>query len=562
MGVERFEDGAEEPAQNADTGPPKDTGSPRDARSPQDADRSGDADRSRDPDRSGEPAQSPDVDRPEDPAPETPPRGSPERADVKEERAEPRTRSEYADHIAPPGTPPIEEHSPRNGAEEPSSTEDEYSAAMPSGQRHAEESHSAQEPDQQRAEEHWDEEQPHPGNDSTAPREAQPSPDDPAIEPPQQDSESTPPRDDPEEARNHVETDSGLNVSWEADNDPGRDPDDTREPTTVDDLVSLKAESPSTQELDRGSGIGPDFTLSSESNEENPTEGAPATEDPDQAASEVDEPRHPLTDKEWAEHLTEVRRTLDRAREEGLESHLVYTIDPDHQSWIKERRELHNSIINDFYSAARDVPNTGSALVAGGLGGAGKTTVLTEQAGIDTSQYLIINPDNLKVEMARRGMTPEIEGLSPMEASDLVHEESSYLARQLALRAYSDRRNVIWDITMSDEKRTAARLNEMRNAGYTRIDGLFVDIPVETSVERTESRHREGHEKFLAGNGLGGRPVPPKIIRDQEDPEWGSKNRRTFNNLKSRFDNWSIYDNSVDRRSAIIIDSSKRNHTG
>ena len=41
------------------------------------------------------------------------------------------------------------------------------------------------------------------------------------------------------------------------------------------------------------------------------------------------------------------------------------------------------------------------------------------------SQYLMINPDDIKEEMARRGMVPEIEGLSPMEASDLVHEESS-----------------------------------------------------------------------------------------------------------------------------------------
>ena len=55
--------------------------------------------------------------------------------------------------------------------------------------------------------------------------------------------------------------------------------------------------------------------------------------------------------------------------------------------------------------------------------------------------------------MARRGMIPEVEGLSPMEASDLVHEESSYLARQLALRAQADGKNLIWDITMSDQEK-------------------------------------------------------------------------------------------------------------
>ena len=77
------------------------------------------------------------------------------------------------------------------------------------------------------------------------------------------------------------------------------------------------------------------------------------------------------------------------------------------------------------------------AVVAGGLGGAGKTTVLGDHEGIDPTKYLTINPDDLKEELAQRGMIPKVDGLSPMEASDLVHEESSYLARQLALRAHT-----------------------------------------------------------------------------------------------------------------------------
>ena len=79
--------------------------------------------------------------------------------------------------------------------------------------------------------------------------------------------------------------------------------------------------------------------------------------------------------------------------------------------------------------------------MAGGLGGAGKTTILTEHADIDLTQYLMINPDNIKEEMARRGMIPDIDGLSPMEASDLAHEESSYLAKRLARRADAEGKN-------------------------------------------------------------------------------------------------------------------------
>ena len=235
--------------------------------------------------------------------------------------------------------------------------------------------------------------------------------------------------------------------------DATENPISDREPSQEDD----------TGETEKGIEKSPE-------QEDPPSSGAedarPADEIPPREVAPAEDDRMlPLTDKEWAEHLTEVRDTLDKARAEGLESHLLYTIDPDHQSWSKERRDLHDSIINDIYSAAQDVPNQGNAIVTGGLGGAGKTTVLTESAGIDLSNYLMINPDNLKEEMARRGIIPEIDGLSPMEASDLAHEESSYLARQIALRAQADRKNLIWDITMSTQRSTERRISDLRDAG-------------------------------------------------------------------------------------------------
>jgi predicted kinase len=170
-----------------------------------------------------------------------------------------------------------------------------------------------------------------------------------------------------------------------------------------------------------------------------------------------------------------------------------------------------------MYDRSNHVPSDHKAIIAGGLGGAGKSTVLGRFAGIDLSQYLIINPDNIKEEMARRSLIPRVEGLTPMEASDLVHEESSAIAKQLARKALADGKNVIWDITMSSRTTTERRISDLRAAGYT-VDGLFVDIPVETSVRRADSRHREGEDDYRAGKGLGGRYVPPEVIRAQADP--------------------------------------------
>jgi len=158
--------------------------------------------------------------------------------------------------------------------------------------------------------------------------------------------------------------------------------------------------------------------------------------------------------------------------------------------------------------------------------------------------------------MGKRGLIPEVEGLSPMEASDLVHEESSAVAKQLARKALSDGRNVVWDITMSSPESTARRIGDLRAAGYS-ITGIFVDIPVETSVRRADARHREGHEDYRAGIGLGGRYVPPEVIRAQADDEWGSQNRRTFETVRPQFDQWSRYDNSVDGRPPVLAEASQ-----
>lgn len=268
----------------------------------------------------------------------------------------------------------------------------------------------------------------------------------------------------------------------------------------------------------------------------------------------IDDETCSLTDREWAEHITEVRDGLSKAYEQNLNTDCAYTINGAGEVWLEERERLHDAILEDLYARAADVPCDFKAIVAGGLGGAGKTTVLTQHAGIDLSQYLMINPDNIKEELARRGMIPEIDGLSPMEASDLAHEESSHLAKRLAHRAQADGKNLIWDITMSSETSTAGRIDDLRKANYAQVDGLFVDISVETSISRTEWRHREGHDEWRAGRGLGGRYVPPEIVKNQADSQWGSKNRKIYESMKGSLDSWSTYDNSVDGRPAEIIE--------
>src|ERR1022692_1092026 len=274
---------------------------------------------------------------------------------------------------------------------------------------------------------------------------------------------------------------------------------------------------------------------------------------PEKAPADFELPETGLSDADYATHVSEVVEGLDQALAAGLATDRQFGATHDGDIWTQDRADIQDEIIASFYSAATDVPCEGLAIIAGGLPGAGKTTVLDQQADIDRANYLTINPDDFKDELARRGLIPEVEGLSPMEASALAHEESSYMARQLALHAMADGKNIIWDVTMSSEASTARRLHELRAAGYQRVDGIFVEIPIDTSLARAEARHRCGHDQYLAGVGLGGRYPPPDMIQSKADPEYGSTNRRTFEHLKGQFDRWKVYDNSVDGNPAVLV---------
>ena len=284
---------------------------------------------------------------------------------------------------------------------------------------------------------------------------------------------------------------------------------------------------------------------------------ASSTDAANNSACASAESSRPLTSQEHTERESDVFDHLVKAHDEDLSTDYRYTTDPDRQQWTPQRDALHGEIVAEIYGHASEVPCEYKAFIVGGLGGAGKTTILNQTPGIEISRFLVINPDDIKEELARRGLVPEIEGLTPMEASDLVHEESSAIAKQLARKAQSDGKNLIWDITMSSEESTQRRIDDLRAAGYTQVDGLFIDIPIETSVKRMELRHREGHDKYRAGIGLGGRFVPPEIIRRQADSEWGCKNRRTFEAMKKSLNNWAIHDNGTDRRPSRLVESGR-----
>lgn len=254
-----------------------------------------------------------------------------------------------------------------------------------------------------------------------------------------------------------------------------------------------------------------------------------------------------MNDQQYEAHTAQIESKIGAALKAGQATDKTEAIDADAGVWKPERAALHKQIVNDMYGRqAKTAGSDGKAVIAGGLGGAGKSTVLGKHLGVNPKDYVTVNPDDVKEEMAKLGMVPKIEGLSPMEAAALVHEESSHIANLIARRAMADHKNIIYDITMSSKGSVQRRLDELKEHGYSSPRGVFVDIPVETSVQRALARHRRGMEQHRAGEpgALGGRYVPPSIIRQNKSSTASSANREVFDSLRGQFGSSDLFDNS------------------
>ena len=183
--------------------------------------------------------------------------------------------------------------------------------------------------------------------------------------------------------------------------------------------------------------------------------------------------------------------------------------------WTAGRNMDQGALIAAMYSRAGAAPCERKAVMAGGLPGADTAGALT-QAGIGASRHLTISIDGILTEMAGRGLIPHVEGLSPLEAADLVHAEAQFLAKRLGLRALADGRNVIWDISFASQHAVESWIAAHRRAGYT-IHAIFAELSIGESVRRSAARHRRGHDDYRQGHGYGGRFIPAGAIRALAD---------------------------------------------
>ena len=254
-------------------------------------------------------------------------------------------------------------------------------------------------------------------------------------------------------------------------------------------------------------------------------------------------------------------RALSQAIRDGKITSKIYaSSEVPGMEYTKERHLAQQEIIEDVLKAHDKVPREGKAVLSGGMGGAGKTTVLTRYLGMDTSQYITINPDDIKEIMAERGMIPTLRGLTPMECSTLAHQEASYISSLIMKRAIAEKRNIILDGTMASMKSMRRRTGQLRDGGY-HMSAVFVDITPETSQKRATSRYQRGMSKYTTSReGHGGRILPASVNQGNTPEDPTRFRSRSAENLAALYEDGTIpstpvvYNNDGDAPQPVAYD--------
>lgn len=195
-------------------------------------------------------------------------------------------------------------------------------------------------------------------------------------------------------------------------------------------------------------------------------------------------------------------------------------------TYTAEREALHQEIVSKILSPAAiaaATPPEGTAptyTMIGGRGGSGKSWLTRKDGPVDARSAIVLDNDALK------GMFPEYHGWN----AALLHEESSHVFGMIDRAAREMGLNVVHDATMKTASNARAFVEAYKNAGYN-VEGHYMFLPPDQAAQRAIDRF----------TGTNGRYVPPAYVL-------GSRtNEKTFDQVKSGFSKWSVYNNNVPR---------------
>lgn len=174
-----------------------------------------------------------------------------------------------------------------------------------------------------------------------------------------------------------------------------------------------------------------------------------------------------------------------KIRPNGVDTMEQYT--DENGNWTEERKVLHEKIISHFFEGKTPVEDPTSYILGGGPA-AGKTTILQSGHVNVPENSVLAAGDDIKL------MLPEYElelAKGNVSSAMFVHEESSYLSKQIAKRAAAKKYNLIMDGT-GDSGLTSlkAKVDSMRSSGQP-VVGIYATIDIDTAVKRSIIRAQQ-----------------------------------------------------------------------
>lgn len=174
------------------------------------------------------------------------------------------------------------------------------------------------------------------------------------------------------------------------------------------------------------------------------------------------------------------------------------------------RAQFHeNEIIAPAFEGKKTAAELGQAkpiaimTMGGPASGKGVVIGKLEKHGLDTSKFVHVDPDEVKGKLPEyKAQVPKDGGKTFMGAAAQVHEESSFVAKQIRDRAIEGGHNVIIDGTGGNAKKFIEQIKSLQDKGY------------EVQVHHPHLEMEEGVKRALARAERSGRHVPEPFIRE------------------------------------------------
>lgn len=187
--------------------------------------------------------------------------------------------------------------------------------------------------------------------------------------------------------------------------------------------------------------------------------------------------------RDWIASVTEIGLPADTQK--------AYQKDGE---YTPERQALHEKVYSKFLDHVSRVPDSQKPVAVVMMGGSasGKGTVVRHVMG-DHNDFVNVNPDDCKEEIPEYkqainlGESGEGTPRSAKDAALMAHEESSDMADEIRKRAVAGRKNLILDGTGKNAEKYAAKIHELKEAGY-HVRLLMPHVDMQEAQKRAKER--------------------------------------------------------------------------